>query len=549
MLRRLLILALACLVPGLVSSPPRAYGDTPRPLVVDLTTLTRTPRASAIGPFIASKTPFQPGTYPLISGSAPEFVDTFRWAYPAAADRSCPPDQPELDARLTQARGQIVELDLDKALESLQAAYQGLPCQTTPIHRDALRRLFYLEGIARHYQGDEEGSARAFLEALAVDSSLEPIPGFPPEISDAYLQAAKQLPSITAVRVPIDQGLRQAGVQIDGVELPASEQVSLLPGRHVAQVMNAEQVARTAIFTVEPNDSRPMTTMIEVMPPGSASYLNAVLRTALQGASLNPAQITALNLFARQRNHPLLMFVVVGETGGLKLLTFEPGRGLREGAPPGLKPLPAMDGAAAPVAESRGKKPKKPKLEADEEVEPERPKQPHTPSRRSRQRDVLDDLPSDEPVDLPTMAVRLELGELSYSGRMFTSLRPTFAYRVWEGLYAQASLYFANDLGLSDPERGALSLYGGRLGAEYALPVGPVSARCGLGLSLTAAGVREGVLVLEGTPELWLGADYPLMEQLTLGAYVGGGYTPGLINAEGGHGLWRTGLSVAWLFP
>ena len=65
-------------------------GDVPRPLVLDMTTLTKEPRTDAIQSLISEHTPFEPGTYPLLRGASPEFLELFRWLYPSDSHLSCP---------------------------------------------------------------------------------------------------------------------------------------------------------------------------------------------------------------------------------------------------------------------------------------------------------------------------------------------------------------------------------------------------------------------------------------------------------------------------
>ncbi len=559
-------------------------GDVPRPLVLDMTTLTQAPRTDAVQALVSEHTPFEPGTYPLISGASPEFLELFRWVYLADPHLACPGDLAGLEDTLEQARTMVVELELDRALVTLRKAFDALPCQLEPLDRDMLRRLFYYEGIARYYEGDTQGSLRALLASLAIDATSEPLPGFPPEITGVFEEAARRLPELPEVSLEVDPALRQADLHIDGEPLPdMADHVSLRPGFHVAQVFNSDRVARTATFFLDADENRPLSALVDIMPPGSTSYLNALFRAAIQQLRLDPAQKTALDAYCRLRGHPFILFVIVSvDTGTQELATYTPQAGLIQGVPDGLEPLPPM--ATAIPGEDENKKPgwlarrrqrkleqaqarqdsahadesgisfgasAKPRTSTTAKVRESRHK-PREAERPASARAVHQETAGrrDRPAAARTVA-RLEMGSTAYQGDVFAGLLPSVTLPMAGPIGLHAALFYGTDFGTRT--EALLSLAGIRLGLELALPLRTWSARLGLGESFVAARVvttGNGVskLLIEGTPEAWAGLDYLLDAQVRVGIEVAGGFSPGFTSSATAHGLWRIGVTVGWAF-
>lgn len=149
-----------------------------------------------------------------------------------------------------------------------------------------------------------------------------------------------------------------------------------------------------------------------------------------------------------------------------------------------------------------------------------------------------------------TLALRVEMGSLAYQQDMFADLLPSVSVRFWQGLHLNAGLYYATDLGARADT--LLNIIGIRVGPEYELPLASLWARAGVGIGFSTARVvetDEGVLklLIEGTPEVWLGLDYPLSDEMRLGLSFAGGFSPGIKEPSEAHGLWRAGLSFGWM--
>ncbi len=554
-------------------------GDVPRPLVLDMTTLSPQPRTDAVQALVSEYTPFEPGTYPLLSGASPEFLELFRWVYPADEHLTCPEDLQNLPETLDQARGLVVELELDRALVMLRKAFETLPCQHEAMSRDMLRRIFYYEGIARYYEGDETGSLRAFLASLAIDPQGEALPGFPPEITTAFQEATQRLDTLPEVSLALDPELKQAHLHIDGEPIPDLEDHTVLRvGFHVAQVFNADGVARTGTFFLDNGESRPLSAIVDLMPPGSTSYLNAVFRTAIQQSRLDPAQESALDAYCRLNHYPFIIMAVVSvETGEQTLITYVPHRGLIQGVPEGLEPLPPM---VAPEQEresprlgwfarrrqrkAEAAKAQQARAQTDESgisfggsatrpVATKTPEagEPHgEPAPQHEAEQPRTGRPRRSHPAAKTVA-RLQVGSTSYQGDLFGGVQPSATLPLAGPLGVHVALFYGTDFGARTET--LLNLVGLRLGLEPTFPMGTLSLRLGFGGALTTArvvttgpGVTE--LLIEGTPETWVGLDYLLDDHMMAGFEIAGGFSPGITAGAAAHGLWRAGIAMGWAF-
>ncbi len=562
------MLALPVTVPG---AQAQDETDVPRPLVLDMTTLTKDPRTEAVQALVSENTPFEPGTYPLLSGASPEFLELFRWLYPADGHLVCE-ETAGLQEVLEQARSMVVELELDRALVTLRRAFETLPCRHERIEREVLRRIFYFEGIARYYEGDEAGSERAFLASLAIDAESGPVPGFPPDITEMYDRAAARLPELPEVQLEVDAALKQAGVTVDGAPVPELDsRIALRPGFHVAQVFNQDGVARTATFFLDARGTTSLGSLVDIMPPGSTSYLNALFRTSIQQLRLERAQRTALDAYCRLRNHPFIIFVVVSvDTGTQELATYLPGAGLTPGVPDGLQPLPPMvrepeeersSGRLGFLARRRERKreaeeARREQMQADESGI----SFGGTSSKPSPEAPVVVTQPVERPERTETAGVRgrrewerrtvarVGVGRTVYEGEGFAGLLPSITLPVAGVVGVHVGLFYGTDFGTRTDT--FLGLYGVRVGPEFAVWTGRLVPRLGLGGAFTAARVIAvgdvSKLLVEGTPEGWVGLDYLFEERMLVGLELGAGFSPGFTSGAAAHGLWRGSLTVGW---
>lgn len=503
--------------------------DVPRPLVIDLTTYSGSPRLGSIVPFIGQKTPLTADTYPVISGAQADFVRIYHWLL-LDESRTCPSPTPALEERLKQVDQQLVDLEMEKALASVQQAWEELPCQHELLTRESLRRLFYLEGVAWYYAGDKTESRRAFLEAMAIEPSLMPLAGYAPEINDAYLNAARGLASLLPVNMKTEAALRQPDVRIDGEEV-RQEPLPLRPGRHVAQRINPDGIARTVTFDIVEDDSRTLARMIQFNPPDTPTYQRDLLRVGVQGDRLSTQQARALSAYAQLFNHPYLFFVLPssdGSGGGLRLSVFIPGTGLSDQVPPDVKALPPLPPPTTRVAGTKqSQKPEKPTAEASAN----RTKVPR-PTMFGEQADRWE--------------AQVAIGPRGYNTRTFLAVEPTLSYQLRPSWGVDFTLRAALTGSTAASSPGGLnSIWGVRPGVSRQLEKDALHLRGRAGLSLSITDVVRtetgSQLILQAMPELEGGALYDLTPELRAGFQLGTGLAAGL---GAGQLLWTWHLGM-----
>lgn len=523
--------------PPATSSPQPATGDNnpnaprvARPLVLDLTTFSANPRLESLTPFISQQTQLPMGSYPIMTSANPTFGDLYHWLF-LNEETGCPYPLQPIEARLKAVDALLVEVELDTALALLQKTWEELPCTVTPITRESLRRLFYLEGITYLYNSDQGESQRAFLEAIAVEPSLMPISGYAPEVNDAYLQAARNLASLEPVKLTVDATLVGSGLYIDGEPVTAGE-LSLRPGRHSAQRFNNSGVARTVGFEVQREETRSLSSLLNLSPPDSANYHREMLRTSMLGGRLSPQELRALSAYAQLQGHPYLLFVLADADtpGGLKLRVLVPGQGLVDKVPTKAEVPPALDlrqTLASPPSTAK-KLPTSPSDPAPRKGGTARPK-----------------LPGEE----ETFEARLVLGPRTYKARPFLTLQPSMAYHLSRLLSAEFSLYYGMGPGNG---AGPQSILGLRPAVSVRSSSGPLSLRATGGLNVTAVDVlvvdSAPTLQLQLMPELEASALYSVQSDLDAGFQLGVGLAPGLAGSVGLTTLWQMGLVIQTSF-
>lgn len=515
--------------PNKASTTSPATSSAGRPLVLDLTTFSANPRLESLTPFIAQETGLPSGSYPIMTSANPTFGELYHWLFPSDESTCQVPLQP-LEDRLKAVDALLVELELDKAIALLQLTWDEISCSVTPIPRESLRRLFYLEGIAHLYNSDASQSQRAFLEAIAIEPSLMPISGYAPEVNDAYLQAARGLPDLEPQKIAVESSLSASNLFIDGEPLTGTE-LSLRPGRHTAQRFNDAGVARTAGFEIQKGETRSLATIVNLTPPDTANYHREMLRTSMLSGRLSVQEIRVMASYAQLQGHAYLLFVLADSAtpGGLKLRIFVPGKGLVDKIPPGIAPLPALD-----LSKKLGTQPK-----------PGNVSQPSTENKAKKGRVARPKLPGEE----EQLEARFSLGPRAYGARPFLTLQPAIGYHISKLLSAEFSLYY----GLGSGEgAGPQSIVGLRPAVSVRGMMGTLALRGALGLNLTAMDVvvvdSAPVLQLQLMPELEGSALYAIQSGLSAGIQAGLGLSPGLLGTVGTTSLWQMGLLVQTTF-
>lgn len=539
---------------GAAAPEPGTQTNQPRPLVVDLTTFAASPRADAVTAFIGKETPLTAGSYPIITTSNAGFLDLYYYLI-LTDPLECPFPTRPLEQELKEVDGLLLELELDKALSVLDNAWTHLPCQYNTVSREVLRRLLYMVGITHFYNGNKDESTRAFLEAMAVEPSLLPLAGYAPEINDAYLEAARKLPTLIPISLDIPDSLRTEGITIDGEPLPKTAKISLRPGRHVAQRFSAMGVARTVGFEILPDEKPSLTDLIQLAPPDSPNFQREMLRTALLNSDLSVQQMRALSAYAQLKRHPYMLFVQPESSaaGGLKLHIFQPGKGLVSQIPTTLTPMPDDSPLATPPGTAGVDTSKTSTGTAGSGKTPGTGGTPAGSTGSTAQassgqtsggkRPGAGKTPSS--TEASQWQARLAVGPRGYQSSPFMTVAPSLAFRLTPAFSVEFSVLYGMGSGNG---AGPQSFFGVRPALGYQVQRENLTLHTALGLGATALDVvNDGTasrLQVSLMPELEAGVFVALGPALELGLQAGLGIAPGLMGELGMTTLWQMGLVV-----
>lgn len=156
---------------------------------------------------------------------------------------------------------------------------QALPADAIPVLRQAIERLedgvlggdlrdlweaHLALGTCAAAEGDDEGAARAFRDAIALNPKRAPDPAlYPPDVVARYDAVRAESLARTAsieVRAPVGHAL-----SIDGVEVGRTPwtQAGLLPGTHHLRAVAPGSLARARISL----DGEPLSVSLDARPP------------------------------------------------------------------------------------------------------------------------------------------------------------------------------------------------------------------------------------------------------------------------------------------
>lgn len=488
-----------------------AQADTERPLVVDVTTLSPSPRTGPIQEFIEENTPLKPGSYPIVSLADPDLAERLRWRMPTRSAADCSAAAPPLGQAVRTVFDAWNQLDLDTALSVARQTREQLPCQAEVLRKQDLKTLIFLEAAA-HFSNEDGQAAATFAELAALYPDAEPEPGFPPEIQQSFRQAAASARAAPSIDVIISSNIAAFGPVVDGIPVPeGAGRITVKSGRHIVQINGPRGEVRTELFTVFPGMEENLDSVGQIVPDRPQA-VGATMRAQITSGRIDALVAQGLSRYAEANAHPYLLFIVPDTSGAspMKILTLDPStQSLTEGPPADLQALPAMADAPRTPGPSATTDPGRPSGT--------RRYDPNTVRRRLR-------------VEPTPMRAGLALGFLFYDGAPFVTLEPRFDVAV-----GPISLMVTGLYGFGPREGGGLAqLPGLRLGVLKRFYVGRFAPHGGLGYEVIAARVArasgQDLLVLEGTPEVFGGTEFALNDTgLRLTARAGVAWTPGVV--------------------
>lgn len=498
----------AALIAGVMAWAAPLAAEPGRPLVVDLTTFSPTPRAKPIGSFLEDVTPLKAGTYPIVSVADPAFIEGLSWRMPTQSGSQCEGAPDPLPRVLEAASAAYNQLNLEGALALVRDARDTLACQTERVDPNVLKSLIFLEGALHFYLEDGQASA-TFSELALLYPEAEPDGGFPPELQQSFRQAtaqARQQPDITVVVPPEVAAYKPA---LDGLVLgDGVSATTIKSGRHLVQIVGPRGEVRGESFTVFPGVDEDLGSLGELLP-ARPQVIGATVRAQVSSGRLDASVSMGFSRLAEANGHPYLLFIVPDPDAPsqMRVLTLEPGKELMNGAPGDLSALPPMDTPADPS-------PTTPSTTGG--VKPPRRYDPATVKKR----------PKAEPTAL---RAGLGAGVLVYDGAPFVSIEPRFDYTAGPVSFGASGIFGVG----GGSEDGANKLPGLRLEVLHRFYVGRFAPHVGGSYQIVAARVVQSgggeVLLIEGTPELQGGTEVALNNSgLRLSTRAGVAGSPGL---------------------
>ena len=156
------------------------------------------------------------GIVPLSWSYVEELVPVV--AVGASVDERCEEGaHPSINVVVALAMQQMAALDIEGAVDALDALIEDLPCLNEPISSLELARIFYYRGAALAFLGENGQASSAMRRALAIEPELAGDPNLPPEIDELY--RAQRSASAADRRIPLSiHTPRGVAVRLDGNE-------------------------------------------------------------------------------------------------------------------------------------------------------------------------------------------------------------------------------------------------------------------------------------------------------------------------------------------
>ncbi len=130
------------------------------------------------------------GTVPLSWSYVGDLVPLV--AAGATVNEACDePGPPAINVVVAQSMQQMASMDIEGAVDGLDALLADLPCLDEPIQPLELARIYYYRGAALAFLGEFERASASMGQALSVDSELDGDPNLPPEIDELFAEQRK----------------------------------------------------------------------------------------------------------------------------------------------------------------------------------------------------------------------------------------------------------------------------------------------------------------------------------------------------------------------
>lgn len=164
------------------------------------------------------------------------------WVLGGDAQTSCTDsnvDWSDIVLRSVRAAEEKVTIHLEyaEAQRDLRAARLSLPCLSQPAERETLWKMYFLEGVANFFEGNEGAATIAFSRALAIKPNEAYPIAYPPQANTAYVHAQETV--LDKDRAIVAAGIHDANaagaVFVDGV-LVENGFTGVFPGEHLVQV-------------------------------------------------------------------------------------------------------------------------------------------------------------------------------------------------------------------------------------------------------------------------------------------------------------------------
>lgn len=137
---------------------------------------------------------------------------------------------------LTQAKGSLVATDYVAARDTLAAAEEAAPSNTTLITQKDLARMFFYRGVVYWRASPESSAMEAWRQALAIDPDFQPEADLLPDPAEQDVFRALRAEVVARgeieVKLPEDPG--EAKIFIDGRPLEPTD--SVIAGQHFVQI-------------------------------------------------------------------------------------------------------------------------------------------------------------------------------------------------------------------------------------------------------------------------------------------------------------------------
>jgi hypothetical protein len=169
---------------------------------------------------------------------------------------------------LSAADGHLLDGDLDGALSAIADTEQKLACLNEAVDTQSAGRLYFVQGVVQHAQGNQAKAVKSFQRARAIDPEMAWDNDFPPD-GKALFEVTAAAGRVTVQVVPAPNTLT-----VDG-GLATSSELELAPGVHLIGI------GKTTLMLDVQRDGR-LTFPAQWAASGLAGLSDPVRQQALQ---------------------------------------------------------------------------------------------------------------------------------------------------------------------------------------------------------------------------------------------------------------------------